>query len=298
MLLIGNKASENHGCCFNFSDIEIIHEAGETDKILKGLNIKEIPFYINHGIQYFKKGKETVVLYDASRITGLQKILKLNSNTEHTAKSVNFLTNLAFYAARIKFRKIKSSVWEDYLYKYLYYKNECKLRIDESFKGEYTSMYNRFLFLSSADNVTLPSPYQYLEYGEYDRLSVLSIVSKEASGIPIYDGIILGTKHSLISRRDFESLSSIKQIEAVMEKLYCDTITEYILPKLERNENIEDISSKYFSMALMNLATNVTYPEFFRDFIISNYLVLVSEYTTDYISLANDIYKYEIISKK
>lgn len=280
MLIIGDIPSISHGNNLHIDTLEAVYfNPKEKQNIINNYNLKD-PIYKKMAVEYYEptdKINYNIKLYNGDTCFPFKNILLNHSISKNKEILYNDIySNLALYKSKLKYRNTNVLEWEKNILKYNFYMNKKPL-FPEKYLNMFNTLSKSLVYYNIIQKDVLPNYKKYSTNVKYTEDSLINLFSKD--GISIYEYI----RFSLLEQdipKDWTMLKHRDRIEAVMEKLYSDTVLEYI----SKYDDIkEDDAIIYFKTSIMNISTNVEFPTWFRNFIISNYNEIISNYKSSFL---------------
>lgn len=295
MLIIGDITSLSHGNNLHIDTLEIVHfTSKERLEIIDKYRLKD-PTYNKLSVEYYEPTgliNYNVKLYNGNNCFPFKNILFNHSANKKKGIMYNdIVSNFSLYTSKIKYRNENVLEWEKNVIKYNFYRGKEHLLFNDDLHS-YKTLYKSLVYYNIIQEKVLPNYKKYSTDNrtKYTEKSLINLFSRD--GISIYEYINLFLTERL-EPMDWKTLSEVDKIEAVLEKIYSDTILEYISkdPSIKSDDAI-----LYFKTSIMNLCTNIDFPEWFKEFIIHNYSKIVSKYKVSFLNAYETGVKHDLLT--
>lgn len=256
MLVIGDlNVKDNLGY-----PVEVLHreyiceDRVEIDYYIKLFNLqpKHLVFNNNITLTYYKNSK-TYSFYDSSNYVMLQKLYVNSAGSKFKPRYADKLMEWATCKTRVRFVHKDVYSWCNRIETYLLLSKEL-----ESYDGR-----TRAIIESLGNGLTSWSITNYgidrklhvsREFIEFKKEDLYKLVSLKKNS-SVYLSILLNPynyDNDTIVEIKFNKLSFDDKIQAFMEKLYVDTINDYVVPYIEDHKKMPDNIFELFLKTYMN----------------------------------------------
>jgi hypothetical protein len=291
MLIIGDYASVKHINTDKPKVLEIIYETNEKEDILSKLKIDKKPFYTKYGLEYYYTDKN-IRLYNAND----NKIIKSfydKSMSNNNIRIASLFFNYSLYKARVKFRSDSIREWEENFIKYTDYKEKIIPYLDKSKMATAITNYQLLTYYNYIQQNTNSVSYMYNTYLVYDKFELYTLLSEELN--PPSEKLIKDFKTFELDLKVWNNFNDDSKLEAIMEFLYVDNATEYLIPQIESTSMMPKDAFQYFIYCIMNLMTSPIYPDWIKCFIENNYRLIINTYRGDYVENLGQLVRHNVL---
>lgn len=288
MLVIGDKATEKYISTFRSKSIEIVYEdEEELDFICLMFKLKNARYQD----LYFREYVANDMVYklyhkDVNKI--FKKIFKDLIVRKFSIKYANPFINFIFDSVRVVRMHAKFEEWKQRIDSYtllskLYVIDLVK--IDEIYDTRIDRMHRMLNNFGDCARYVGGKPYVYYGFDKstIEEIQALQIVSTSSLNFSPYyrmlNKYVSNNTPNHFEETVFDKFSYQDQLTAILECLYIDTITEFIIPFTtvhEKNPTEEEVS-RAFDKCCMYRASQTVEP-WIGHFIINNFYELQEDF--------------------
>tara|TARA_R110000772_G_scaffold54130_1_gene123516 strand:- start:38964 stop:39869 length:906 start_codon:yes stop_codon:yes gene_type:complete len=280
MLIIGDIATKEVDKSAKVSLIEIIYNGVPQRNFLEskfGLKKGEV---LNPCTTRYKKDKKTFLFHNSREEMTLQQILDFSFADNMSLKVAKPTIQYIFDLVKIKYIHKNTEEWQKSLFSYQYIKKNYIDKLDEH-KAPITNKFYRYSttlhYWMKKQPYTMGSVHIYRKYDIFKKFDIIDVIKFRKQSC--YRETCSMT-NSFLFQCVWIKFSRAEKMECVVEKLYTDTLNDYLITDLvqyNREFTVQEVT-KYFKRSVMNCCTRLD-NKWLATFIMKNYLEIMRNYT-------------------
>jgi len=281
MLVIGEVASREVKKDSIVKQIEIIYHPQHRSYIEDTLKLKEEK-RINTFMSSYVNDKYSFLLINTNGSASLKKLLQNTFSDDKVFKIANPTINYIFDL--LKVRKIHSDIykWERILNSYINTKEKFINTLkdqDKTVENQIRTFSNNFIHIFFKYPGMNINPYKYKNIDKTLKKDLYNIVTENNKSVYLEMSM---PESGYLYRSVWDRYSDIEKINASLERLYVDTLNEFIIPLYSKNVSLKEKDLKeLFMRSIMNVNSTMA-NRWFPDFIIENYKEIMSKFNTGF----------------
>lgn len=282
MLIIGDAAIQQIDNNYPLETLEIIAEENNIEYVKNTLKIKDNGEKINKVTTRYYKNKKQVLIHNANNEETLKDLLLYTTSNRKVFKYLPPRFQFALQRIPIVHSYTDSSKWLHDIAGFNILRSHCleELYDRKDIKEDLSILSSNLLIWSiKRPYIKYMSEKYPLQRTGYNEFEILRLVSE--NNPPKYNGVWQYNFYN-INDNLFMNLKFIDKLNAVMERLYVDTLLRHIIGHPQQHVMDKDKVFEFFVNSYMTLASNYVCHKLFSTFIIENYVNIMKAYSNNF----------------